>query len=408
MKTKLNQKLFDDPPPFSEGRKSQEYRDVVLPGYIATRYATSPNVFTTSVRYRDENGRQRCHKIGRSNEISEKQSRAIAKTKKSEIALGGDPSGEIEKKRGELTYAEAMEEYYLPDVMQRLRRPEYYRQLYYNRIKPEIGHKKLNSVTRADVQSFHSRLGNEVSAAYANRHLQIIKASYNFFINVMEIAIIRNPAVGLKLYDEVAKDRMLSTEELSRLIPILMKAEGAYEQPARIIRMLLATALRSGECFKLRWDQVDLENRRLYIESSSSKNKQSDAIPLNEAAIQVLSECSKEIDGPFFNPATRKAMTSVKKAFKTLMSRADIEGVTVHDLRRTAGSMVLNAGGTLLEVQRLLRHSSPVVTEKHYARLTTQTLQKASDSISDQLMKAAEPKEESNVIPLNKKASGEN
>ena len=146
---------------------------------------------------------------------------------------------------------------------QRLRRPEYYRQLYENRIKAEIGHKKLNSVTRADVQAFHSRLGNEVGAAYANRHLQIIKASYNFFINALEIATIRNPAVGLKLYDEVAKDRILSTEELARLMPVLMNAEGAYEQPARIIRMLLATALRSGECFKLRWDQVDLENRRL-------------------------------------------------------------------------------------------------------------------------------------------------
>jgi integrase len=187
-----------------------------------------------------------------------------------------------------MTYAEAMEQYYLPDIEQRLRRPEYYRQLYDNRIKAEIGHKKLNSVTRADVQAFHSRLGNEVGAAYANRHLQIIKASYNFFINVLEITNIRNPAVGLKLYDEVAKDRMLSTEELSRLMPVLMAAESRYKVQTLIIRMLLATAMRSGESFKLRWDQVDLENRRLYIESSSSKNKRNDAIPLNDAAIQVL------------------------------------------------------------------------------------------------------------------------
>jgi len=408
MRTRLNQKLADRLPPLPEGKKSVEHRDIDMKNFLIAQYHTNPDVGTYTLRYRDENGRQRALKIGRTDEMSLKQAKAIAKTKKSEIALGADPQGEAERKRAELTYAEAMEQYYLPDIEQRLRRPEYYRQLYYNRIKPEIGHKKLNSVTRADVQAFHSRLGNEVSAAYANRHLQIVKASYNFFAHTLEIAKIRNPAVGLKLFDEVAKDRMLSQDELKRLIPVLMKAERKYAQPARIIRMLLATAMRSGECFKLRWDAVDLENRRLYIESSSSKNKRSDAIPLNEAAIQVLSECSKENDGPFFNPATRKAMTSVKKAFKTLMSRADIEGVTVHDLRRTAGSMVLNAGGTLLEVQKLLRHSSPVVTEKHYARLTTQTLQKASDSISDQLMKAAEPKEESNVIPLNKKASGEN
>lgn len=408
MQTKLNQKLVDHLPAIPEGKKSVEYRDIDMPGFLISQYHTNPTIGTYTLRYRDEHGRQRALKIARTDEVSLKQAKAIAKIKKSEIALGSDPQGEAQKKRDELTYAEAMEQYYLPDVEQRLRRPEYYRKLYDYRIKAEIGHKKLNSVTRADVQAFHSRLRNEVGAAYANRHIQIIKASYNFFINSIEIAKIRNPAVGLRLYDEVAKDRMLSTEELSRLIPILIKAEGAYELPARIIRMLLATALRSGECFKLHWDQIDLENKRLYIESSSSKNKRSDAIPLNDAAIQVLSECSKEFDGPFFNQATQKPMTTMKKAFKTLMTRAAIEGVTVHDLRRTAGSMVLNAGGTLLEVQRLLRHSSPVVTEKHYARLTTQTLQRASNSISDQLKKAAEPKEESNVIPLNKKASGGN
>lgn len=88
------------------------------------------------------------------------------------------------------------------------------------------------------------------------------------------------------------------------------------------------------------------------------------------------------------------------------MGRAGIEGVTVNDLRRTVGSMVPNAGGTLLEVQSLLRHSSPVVTEKHYARLSTHTLQKASDSISDQFLKTAETKDDSNVVPIDV-ASGE-
>ncbi len=389
MKARLNQKLVDRLPPIPDGKKSMEYRDTGMPGFLIAQYHTNPDVGTYTLRYRDEHGRQRALKIGRTNEISLKQAKAIAKTKKSEIALGADPQGEAVKKRAELTYAEAMEQYYFPDAVQRLRRPEYYRQIYDYRIKAEIGHKKLNSVTRADVHAFHSRLRNEVSAAYANRHLQIIKASYNFFINVLEIATIRNPAVGLKLYDEVARDRILTEQEVNSLIPVLMEAEGQYKVPALIIRFLLATALRRGECFNLRWESCDLVNKRLHIESSSSKNRRSDAIPINLASEQVLSECSRGTDWPFSNPARRKPYTTCQEAFKTLMGRAGIEGVTVHDLRRTAGSMVLNAGGTLLEVQRLLRHSSPVVTEKHYARLTTQTLQKASDSISEQLLKAA-------------------
>lgn len=404
MKTNITQKYADNLPPIPEGKKGQEHRDLSLARFMIKQYLSNPAIGTYCLEYIDENGIKRLLNLGRTNEVSYKEAKAAAKKFKAQIALGADPQADKKKKRLELTYGEAMEQYYLPDVEQRLRRPEYYKQLYEFRIKVEIGHKKLNSVTRADVQAFHSRLRNEVSAAYANRHLQIIKASYNFFINTLEIATIRNPAVGLRLYDEVAKDRILNEHEVNSLIPVLMEAEGQYKIPALIIRFLLSTGLRSGECFNLRWQSCDMVNKRLHIESTSSKNKRSDAIPINLAAEQILSECSKETDWPFANPATRKPYTTIKKAFKTLMGRAGIEGVTVHDLRRTAGSMVLNAGGTLLEVQRLLRHSSPVVTEKHYARLTTQTLQKASDSISDQLMKAAEPK--SNVIPIDK-ASGE-
>ncbi len=339
MKTRLNQKLADHLPPIPDGKKSMEYRDIDSPGFLIAQYHTKPEVGTYTLRYRDEHGRQRALKIGRTNDMSLKSAKAIAKTKRSEIALGGDPSAAAEKIRAELTYGEAMEQYYLPDVEQRLRRPEYYRKLFDGRIKAEIGHKKLNSVTRADVQAFHSRLINEgLSAAYANRHLQIIKASYNFFINTLEIATIRNPAVGLKLYTEIAKDRILTEQEVENLIPVLLEAEGQYKVPALIIRFLLATGLRSGECFSLRWQSCDLVNNRLHIESTSSKNKRSDAIPINTAAEQVLSECSKETDWPFANPATGKPYTTIKKAFKTLMSKAGIEGVTVHDLRRTAGS----------------------------------------------------------------------
>jgi hypothetical protein len=128
MKTKLNQKLADRLPPMPEGKKSVEHRDIDMPNFLIAQYRTSPDVGTYTLRYRDEHGKQRALKIGRTDEMSLKQAKAMAKTKKSEIALGGDPSGEIEKKRSELTYAEAMEQYYLPDIEQRLRRPEYYRE----------------------------------------------------------------------------------------------------------------------------------------------------------------------------------------------------------------------------------------------------------------------------------------
>jgi len=391
MKSRLNQKLADHLPPIPEGKKSVEYRDIDMPGFLIAQYHTNPEVATYTLRYRDENGKQRALKIGRTDEISLKQAKAIAKTKKSEIALGGDPSGEIEKKRGELTYAEAMEQYYLPDIEQRLRRPEYYRQLYENRLKSEFGKKKISSITRADVQAFINRMKQEGnSGSYCNRHAAVMKSSYNYFIHILEVAIIRNPVKGVKYFEEVARDRILSQEELYRLMPVLMNAEKEYSQPARIIRMILASALRPGECFNIRWEDIDLENKRLYIHSSVSKNKKSDAIPLNDAAIQVLSECPRDKPWPLCNLSTDKPYTSIKKAFRTLlMSRAGIEGMTLHRCRATSLSIAINSGHSIFEAMKLARHKNISTTEKHYARLTTQTLQKASDSISDQLLKAA-------------------
>ena len=116
MKTNLTQKLADKLPPLPDGKKSMEYRDTDLPGFLIAQYHTKPDVGTYTLRYRDNDGRQRALKIGRTDEMSLKQAKAAAKKFKAEIALGGNPSGEKQHRREELTYAEAMEQYYLPDV----------------------------------------------------------------------------------------------------------------------------------------------------------------------------------------------------------------------------------------------------------------------------------------------------
>jgi len=70
------------------------------------------------------------------------------------------------------------------------------------------------------------------------------------------------------------------------------------------------------------------------------------------------------------------------------MERAGLDGVNAHVMRHTAASMMINACQSLYSVQAVLRHSSSQVTEK-YAHLYKQTVMAASDTISDQLMRAA-------------------
>lgn len=195
-----------------------------------------------------------------------------------------------------------------------------------------------------------------------------------------------NPAEGLKMYEEIGNDRHLDEDELKRLIPVLIEADN---QIARVTLFLLASGLRLSECLHCRWEHIDIQNRVMMIPSANAKSKKTDSIPLNDAAIQVLHECDNgTIDYPFANPKTGKPFVSIKKTFNKLLQQAEIEGVTAHTLRHTAASMMINAGRSLYDVQKVLRHSSSTVTEK-YSHLSRETVMAASDTISDQLMRAA-------------------
>ncbi len=386
MKVKLNQKYIDKKLICPDGRKQIEFVDTELPGLYVLVSSVSPGIGTYYVRYKNEVGKT-CHKkIARTDIMSLKDARDHAKVLKLEIAQGKDPQADTKKKRNEMTYSEFMEEHYLPYVSARLRSAKGYKQMYHTHLKQAFGEMRVSQITRRQVQMFHDELRAQgLANATCNRYLALIKSSFNTGIKIMEVIDTRNPGEGLKMYDEVGRVRFLSEEELTRLLPMLIDDGGPI---SKIIRFLLATGLRLSEGLNARWSEIDLNNRVLVIPATRSKSKKTDSIPLNDTAIQVLEECDKSLPYPFANPNTKKPYVSIKKGFKKLMDRAEIENFRIHDLRHSCASVLINAGGSLYEVQAILRHSSSQVTEK-YAHLSKQTVMAASDTISDQLMRAA-------------------
>ena len=350
---------------------------------------TKSGMKTYYLRYRSvQKGNKTAHiKLGRASDITLEQARHKVKLLRADIAQGQDPQSQVKVKRNEMLFDEYMSLFF--DYISSKRSAVQYKRLYESKIKPEFGHIKVNAITKRQIQAFHNRLLAEgCSKPYANRFLQLIKSSINVGINIMEIIVVKNPAVGIPLFEEESRERFLDSSELGSLMPILIRAEGHLEMPAKIIRFLLSTGLRIGECFHCRRAHIDLENRTMSIPASHAKSKRLDSIPLNAAAIAVLNECDRSLPHPFANPATGKPYVSIKKSFKTLMTRASLEGVTAHTCRHTAASLMINGGQSLYSVQRILRHSSSKVTEK-YAHLSTRTLQEASDTISDQLLAAS-------------------
>ena len=70
----------------------------------------------------------------------------------------------------------------------------------------------------------------------------------------------------------------------------------------------------------------------------------------------------------FVNPDTEKAYTTVKKAWATLTTTAQLDDFNFHDLRHDFASRLVQSGVNLYEVKDLLGHSSITLTER-YAHL---------------------------------------
>ena len=342
---------------------------------------------TYMFRYRSaQNGNKTTHvKLGLASDITLSQARNKVKKLRAEIALGDDPVIAKIKQKETPTYSEFMDNYF-DYIKPRRRSYKLYRQMYDSHLKRVFGNMKVSQITKRDVQAFHNDLREQgLANGTCNRYLQLIKSSINYGINMEIIDIKRNPAVGIPLFPEEGRERYLSQDELTRLMPVLIADGGPI---SKVARMLLCTGCRLNEILQCRSEHIDIYNRVMVIPSNNAKSKKNDSIPLNAAAIQVLEECDMSTTYPFANPRTGKPYVSIKKGFQKLMKQAGIEGVTAHTLRHTAASLMINSGRSLYDVQKVLRHSSSQVTEK-YAHLSKQTVMAASDTISDQLMRAA-------------------
>lgn len=91
--------------------------------------------------------------------------------------------------------------------------------------------------------------------------------------------------------------------------------------------------------------------------------------------------------------------TSIMKVWTRLRNKAGLPHLRIHDLRHSFASFLVNSGRTLFEVQAILGHSQPIVTQR-YAHLSTKTLQDASNSASVMIRGAMESSMQARLIAV--------
>ncbi|MDR6740332.1 integrase [Herbaspirillum sp. 1173] len=141
--------------------------------------------------------------------------------------------------------------------------------------------------------------------------------------------------------------RFLSPKQAARLL------EELPPHLAAMAAFSLATGLRRSNVTGLRWEQIDMRERTVSFDGALTKNGRSQAVPLNDDAMRILT-ARKGCHPVFVFTYNGKKIVQVSTAawYKAL-KRAGINDFRWHDLRHTWASWHVQSGTPLLALQEL-------------------------------------------------------
>jgi integrase len=128
---------------------------------------------------------------------------------------------------------------------------------------------------------------------------------------------------------------------------------GAFD---RYVQFVLLTAARRMEAANM--TRTELNGADWLIPASRMKSKQDHLVPLSGKAAEILSKLPTigKPDGFVFTNDGRSAIGSLSNCKDALQKRSGTEGWTLHDLRRTARSLMSRAGVPVDHAERCLAH----------------------------------------------------
>lgn len=323
-------------------------------------------------------GTQRKPTIGTHGPLTAAQARDIAKDWAVVVRKGGDPGGEIKRRRETNTVAELWDRY-LAEHATPNKRPRSVEEDSRNarlHILPALGRKKVADLTFGDVDRLHKSMRDRPTGA--NRVLALL----SHMLRMAEKWDIRpqhsNPCREVEKFDETHRQRFLDESELARLATAMNDPE---ELPAAVaaIRLLLFTGCRRTEILALRWDQVDFEQRCLRLPTSKTGAK---VVYLNAPALEVLSNVKRVRDNPYVivGQRAKQHLADIAGPWRRIRARAGLSDLRLHDLRHSFASAGAAAGLSLQMIGKMLGHAQTATTAR-YAHLADDPVRQAVEQV---------------------------
>jgi len=221
---------------------------------------------------------------------------------------------------------------------------------------------KLNNIANSDlaqsplanVQSKHiaeyrdQLLNDGYENATVKQYLALLSNIYTKIINEWEIKSVTHIVKGVaRPKVENKRNRRLIGDEEQRLLEY---TKGHYLYNAIVIA--LETGMRQGEIAALKWQDIDLAKRCMYVRKSKAELPRT--VRLSLKAIDVL-QAMKASDS---NSVFSVSASEISKAFTSAVRELDIHNLRFHDLRHEAASRFFEKGLNIKQAQQMTGHET--------------------------------------------------
>lgn len=238
--------------------------------------------------------------------------------------------------------------------------------------------KSIAEISNADVILYNNNhlLKNGLSASYQN---QIVNAVKLFFKTQMQVRL--NPDLVHRPKRAHILPNVLSKEE----IKLILNAPKNIKHKAMLC-LLYSCGLRRSEILNLKITHVDSKRKLLIIKQS--KGKKDRVVPLSEKIIFQLQEYYKLYRPKVWlfegqNQEEQYSERSLASVLKQALNIAKIKKpVSLHWLRHSYATHLLENGVDLRYIQEILGHKSSKTTEI-YTHVSTKSLQNIKSPFDD-------------------------
>lgn len=390
--------------------------DSALPGFgVVTMAATGRESFV--YQWRDLYGSHRMKLTGRfiqfeidrekhagikskitpvpAGKFTRKDAKREAEIIRGAIGRGRNPLKELQasKSAAENSLKSVCEEY-LKRAAKNLRSHDQIKASLERLVYPKLGARPIDSILRSEIVKLLDKIADERGPVMADRVLAYVRKVMNWHASRSDD--FRSPIVrGMARTKpgELERDRILTDDELRAV----WKAAKGFEGPfGYFVRFVLLTATRRNEAADM--TDAELSGDDWIIPGSRYKNKLDHLIPLSQAARDLLKEIPRIKGVSYIFTTGRGAIGGFSKFKKDFDKACGVADWTIHDLRRTARSLMSRAGVPADHAERALGHVIGGVRGTYDRHAYYDEKKRAFEALALQIDRILNPKD--NVIPM--------